>query len=286
MKYNFEFVKYQGCGNDFILRDEFEGPKTPDQHRGLLARKLTDRHFGIGADGILFVEKSKGVDGSMRLFEVAGNEADMCGNGLRCVGAYLMKKLGKDSVDVMTGDGVKHIEKVGSEYRTDMGVVRDRRRDLEKYIVGLGSPDDSLLHLTVDILGEQQKGSLLNSGEPHLVFVSEDLSSVEMTRIGEWINKDRARFPEYVNVNFIQVVGPHEVRIRTYERGVFGETMACGTGATACAAAALLLGLVKPGKVNVTTNGGTIEVELGPDRRATMTGPAVEVFRGRAEVEI
>jgi len=286
MEHDITFFKYQGCGNDFILRDEMGVPHTPDEERSALAKKLWDRHFWVGSDGILFVEDAKDADGSMRLFEPAGNEADMCGNGLRCVAAFLMKKLGKDEVDVLTKDGIKHILRAGSEFKVDMGPVRTLRRDLAKYVAEVGSPDDSMLRFIVTIRGKQTTASILNTGEPHIVVVTDDLDGADMDAIGKEVNADRARFPEYVNVNLMKVLGPHEVCVRTYERGVFKETMACGTGTTACASAAVMLGLVGQGPVKVHARGGDLTIELHADGTASMTGPAIEVYEGRVRVKI
>lgn len=280
MKGEFHFVKYQGLGNDFILKDELNGPTTPDYLRSRLAKRLCDRHFWIGADGILFVERAPRVDGSMRLFEPAGNEADMCGNGLRCVASYLMDKLEKDEVDVLTGDGVKHVTRAGRGYAADMGLVRWLRKDLRRYVSDRGKPSDSMLRFELRLSGHAVNASFLNTGEPHLVVLTDDLESVDMNAVGEEVNRDRKRFPKYVNINFMQVTGPRSISIRTYERGVFAETMACGTGATACSSAAILLGLVKRGPVKVKTRGGVATVTLESDGRATMTGPASKVFEG------
>ncbi len=286
MKYDFRFVKYQGCGNDFILKDETSGSRTSDAHRSAMARFLWNRNFWVGADGVLFVEDAPGVDGSMRLFEPAGNEADMCGNGLRCVAAHLMAKLGKDSVDVLTGDGVKHVARDGDGYRVDMGPVRTLRRDLEEYVVDAGLPEDSMLHFRVDTASGAEDGSIVDTGEPHIVLFTDALESAPLVKVGEKVNADKRRFPKSVNINYVQVTGPHDITIRTYERGVFNETLACGTGATACACVSLMLERVVPGPVDVRTKGGMMRIELGPDGRAVMTGPAVRVFEGRLEVEV
>ena len=284
MRREFRFIKYQGCGNDFIIKDETEGPVTPDGERSDLARKLTDRHFKVGADGIIFIEKAKGVDGSMRLFEPAGNEADMCGNGIRCVAAHLSGKLGKTQVDILTRDGVKHVVKVGGEYRVDMGVVRTARKDLLKYVADKGLPGESMLSFEVVLLGKKVKGSIVNSGEPHIVIKSKDVSKEDVVSAGAALNADKARFPEGVNLNYVQVTGIHELKVRTYERGVYDETLACGTGATACAAVALMLKWVRPGPVRVMPPGGAMTIELGEDGRAFMTGPAEAEFEGRLDV--
>lgn len=286
MKYDFSFLKYQGCGNDFILKDETSGLKIPDTDKSAMAKFLWNRNFWVGADGILFVEDAPGVDGSMRLFEPAGNEADMCGNGLRCVAAYLMDKLGKDEVDVLTGDGVKHILRDGEGFRVDMGVVRTTRADLGEYVSDTGAPLDSMLDLRIDTGSRLEKASIVDTGEPHIVVFTDLLDPIPLVSIGERVNGDRKRFPKGVNINYVQVTGPHDISIRTYERGVYNETLACGTGATACAAVSLLKRMVQEGPVNVKTRGGPMKIEMGPDRSAFMTGPALRVFEGRMELEV
>lgn len=285
MSANFEFVKYQGCGNDFILRDELEGSTTPDAVRSMLAKRLWDRNFSIGADGVIFIEPAPGADGSMRLFEPAGNEADMCGNGLRCVAAFLMERLSKTTVDIQTRDGIKRVVRQGNEYRVDMGPIRTVRGDLSAYITDPGSPEDSMLDIPLTVGGNPVKASILFTGEPHIVVLTQELDTLDMKAIGEEVNGDRTRFPSYVNINFVQLKGPHEISIRTYERGMFNESLACGTGATACAAAALLLGFVEAGPVTVNVRGGgIILIEVDDSGIATMTGPAVEVYRGSLSV--
>lgn len=286
MKRDFRFLKYQGCGNDFIIVDEMSGRKTPDPERSRLARILTDRRFRVGADGLIFVESAPGADGSMRLFEPAGNEADMCGNGIRCVADYLFRKLGKNELDVMTRDGPKRIVRMGSEYRVDMGLVRTTLRDLRQYIRQNGGPTESMMDIEVQAGRRPLRGALVNSGEPHLVFRSRKLESEDVDGLGTMVNADKKKFPKGVNLNFVQVEGPHTIKVRTYERGVYAETLACGTGATASAAVALLKGWVKPGPVKVLPPGGTLTIEMEENGRAYMTGPAECEFEGRLSVEI
>ena len=285
MRYNFEFIKYQGCGNDFVLIDEMKNPVTPDSDRSKLSRILCDRHFGIGADGIFFIEQAKDADGSMRLFEQDGGEANMCGNGIRCVASYLSKKLQKDDVRILTRDGVKRVLRLGNDYRVQMGPVRTQRRDLSKYITDEGNGSDILLDLQVNATGKIMMGSLVNTGEPHLVFRTENVATADVKSIGEEINHDRKRFPHGMNVNFMQVIGSHEISNRTYERGVYDETMACGTGATASAVVSLLLHLLEPGPIKVNTRGGSITIEVDGKGNVQMTGPASEVFEGRVTMD-
>lgn len=286
MKRDFKFAKYHGCGNDFIIRDEIDTKPTPDPIRSKMARMLTNRNFEVGADGILFIEKANGVDASMRLFEPAGNEADMCGNGIRCIAAYLTEKLGKDEVDILTRDGVKHVVRVGSEYRVDMGTVRSRREDLKGYLTDKGRGSDSMLDISVNVKGRVFAGSIVNSGEPHIIVRTRNIDSLDMNGIGDSLNQDKKRFPKGVNINFVQITGPHTIMVRTYERGVYRETLACGTGSTAAAAVSLMLRWIKPGTVNVITRGGRIKIRVGPDGRVSMTGPAVAVYEGRKLLQL
>ena len=286
MRKKVRFTKYHGCGNDFIVIDEADGKGTPDRLRSRLATMLCDRHFQIGADGVAFLERAHGVDGSMRLFEPAGNEADMCGNGIRCVASYLSEKLGKSRVKVLTRDGVKDIVKTRAGYRVNMGKIRSTREYLREYAEDRGKNTDSTLNVIVSARKRRLPGALVNTGEPHLVFRSKNIESEDVVGIGEAINLDRHRFPGGVNVNFVQIVGPHDIRIRTYERGVYDETLACGTGATASAGVALEKGWVKRGTVKVHPIGGCISVDVSQDGAAYMTGPAIKVFVGEIEVDL
>ena len=286
MRVKLDFSKFQGCGNDFIIVDELKGRKTPDTARSKLAKSLTDRHFKVGADGVIFLERARDVDGSMRLFEPAGNEAVMCGNGIRCVASYLADKLGKSKLDILTRDGVKHIVRVGDEFRVDMGIVRTERKDLKAYVMDKGRDTDSMLRFPLSAHAGKLNASIVNSGEPHIVIRVRNVAAIDVRALGEEINADVKRFPHGVNLTCVEVAGPHEIRIRTYERGVYDETLACGTGATASAAVALMLKWVKPGTVKVRPPGGTIEVELDMDGRAFMTGPAQCEFRGKLVAEI
>jgi diaminopimelate epimerase len=282
----FVFLKYEGCGNDFILKDELSGPVTPDRLRSKLAMRLCDRHFAIGGHGILFVESAKGVDGSMRLFEPDGGEADMCGNGIRCVAAFLAERLARARVDILTRDGIKRAVKVGDGYRVDMGQVRYLRKDLKKYFSDGGSRSDPLLGITLRIGGKTRSAALMNSGEPHLVVLTDDIASVDMAAAGEAVNKDRKRFPRGVNINFVEIMGPRKVKMRTYERGVFAECLACGTGAVASAAALQRMNKLRKGTTEVVMLGGSVKIDIDPDGNATMTGPAQKVFEGRLSVDI
>jgi len=286
MRLNIAFEKYHGCGNDFLIKDELKGRRTPDAVRSRIAKVMCDRHFSVGADGVIFVESARGCDGAMRLFEPAGNEADMCGNGLRCVAAFLMERLGKKEVRVMTQDGVKVVTRAGSEYTVDMGPVRTGPKHLRAYIADAGKPSVDLMNIDVSNGSHKVVGSIINTGEPHIVVRTKQLVNVRLRDIGAKVNSDRKRFPKGVNINFVELVRPGEIKVRTYERGVYDETLACGTGATASAAVSLLKGWVRKRRVKVNALGGCLTIDLPEDGRAYMTGPATKVFEGTAEVEV
>lgn len=284
MARRYEFQKYQGCGNDFVMIDELKGRKTPDRERSRLAKMLTDRHFGVGADGVIFIESARGFDGFMRLFEPAGNEADMCGNGVRCVGAYLMEGSRKDSVRVLSKDGPKKVTRIDDEFSVEMGVVRTTSRYLKAYYAVVRGDSDSMMDIRIRTRGISLRGALVNSGEPHFVTKTKALDSLDVPHIGHAVNANKRIFPKGVNLNFVQVVSENSIRIRTYERGVYDETMACGTGATASAAVATMLGWVRSEPVAVVTKGGRIRIHLEDDGTALMVGPAVRVFQGSLEI--
>ena len=276
------FSKYQGCGNDFIIVDETRGERTPDTERSRLAKILCDRHFGVGADGLIFVEPADSADASMRLFEPAGNEAEMCGNGLRCVAAFMSENADpvSESLAILTRDGVKKVRRKGEDFEADMGEVRFLRKHLSGYVSDPGDPNDSMLEFAVRCCGRMMRGSILNTGEPHIVLFDDDISAIDVVSAGVEVNSDGGRFPKNVNLNFVQVDGPAAISVRTYERGVFDETLACGTGATAAAAAAVMNGRVHERSVAVATRGGVMSIRMADDNHAYMTGPAVRVFSG------
>jgi diaminopimelate epimerase len=279
----FKFFKYQACGNDFIIRDELDCEPFPEEKRGALAKRLCQRNFGIGADGLIFIVPSKKADAKMRLFDRDGPEADMCGNGIRCVGAYLHRKWGKDKLFVETKDDIKEIFKMGEDYKVNMGPLRYKMRELREYFNYDFAPDEPLLDKVISFPGlGEVKVSVVNTGEPHAVIFTEDIEGVEMERYGRSITKNESIFPKFINVDLVQVPGK-DIKVRTYERGVFYETLACGTGATAAAGVAKLTGRINQDRIKVTTKGGEMVIEIR-DLHMNMIGPAVFVYQGELEI--
>ncbi len=269
------FVKLHGNGNDFVLIDEHAKIRVPGAMKPEFARLYCDRRFGIGADGILFLAKGSSGDLALLLFQPDGSEAEMCGNGVRCFAKYAVDAGYVDEAFVVeTGAGPVPVE---ARYDGDGA-----------FEATIGMPDPAFDRASIPAVGEgeyrEEIGGLTvyaaNTGVPHAVLIVDDLDGVDVAVIAPAI-RHHASFPNGANVNFVQVVDRNAIRIRTFERGVEGETLSCGTGATASAAVAHRLGLV--GKaVEVETVGGPLSITLG--RETTMTGPAETVFSGTVEL--
>ncbi|MBP2132909.1 diaminopimelate epimerase [Methanomicrobium sp. W14] len=269
------FVKLQGNGNDFVLIDETDGAGTviPDEMKSDFSSLYCDRRFGIGADGILFISRSNRANAGMRLFQPDGSEAEMCGNGIRCLAKYA---LDMDYVEhrcrVETKAGVLDVEMSYSKdgdftAEIDMGKINFDRPDIPAS--GSGDFVEEIDGFTV---------YAVNTGVPHAVIFTGSLDDLDICSIAPKIRHHKL-FLQGTNVNFVHVENPGEIDIRTYERGVEGETCSCGTGSTASAAIACKTG--KTGnKVLVHTKGGPLTITISDDNTAKMKGPAETVFSG------
>ena len=284
MKINFH--KFQACGNDFIIIDTEFSKNIIPKKRSELAKILCNRNFGIGADDILYLDASSTADIRLKIFESQGPEADMCGNGIRCVAAYLCEKLKKSELIIETNDGLKHITKIGSKYQVNMGKLRTKMKEMEKYFISDFPDDKLLLDNTINFseIGEINV-SIVNSSEPHCVIFVENIDMVNINKFGKNICECKKLFPYGINVNLVEVNGKNTLKIRTYERGVFHETLACGTGATASAAVAYILGKIKENQIEVIVRGGKIKIEITKDN-LYMIGPAMKVFDGVINTKI
>ena len=265
------FTKLQGNGNDFILIDEMDGEILPDEMKPKFASLYTDRRFGIGADGILFLSKGEKVPVKMRIFNPDETEAEMCGNGIRCLAKYIVDKgYAKDSFAVETLAGViqvtaKYDEEQEFSATIGMPVPKFDRKDIPA--TGDGEYREEILEYTV---------YAVNTGVPHAVVIVDEVGSVDIGDLAPAI-RNHHTFPNGANVNFVEKSGENTLHIRTYERGVEAETLSCGTGAMASAAVARKLGMVGD-TVHVETVGGPLTIKLG--EKNEMEGPARTVFTG------
>ncbi len=257
------FTKMHGLGNDYLY---VYG--TPPEDAAELSRRLSDRHTGAGADGMIFISPSSSADFSMRIFNADGSEAKMCGNGIRCVGKYVYEKGYTDrtrlTVDTLSGIKVLELNVSGGRVRSvtvDMGAAdADEETELE-------------------VRGERVVCTPVSVGNPHAVIFVPDAETVRPEDLGPAVENCGA-FPGGVNVEFVQVISENELRMRVWERGS-GVTMACGTGACASAAAAVKKGFCRPGApVTVRLDGGPLEITVGENGSVIMTGPAETVYEG------
>ena len=259
------FVKMQGNGNDFIIIDEFK--KITVKEKRNFAIQACDRRFGIGADGVLFLLKSSVADVKMELFQPDGSEAEMCGNGVRCLVTYAINSgyIPRGKVTIETKAGVLEVKAKKGSVVVDMGEPKFARRD----IPAKGAES----HFIESMYGHVV--SAVNVGVPHAVIFVGDLD-IDILDVAPKIRFDPV-FPHGANVDFVKVEG-NTLLVRTYERGVEFETLSCGTGAVASAVVANQIGLVGS-VVNVKTRGGALKITL-KDGRAFMEGPATTVFNG------
>ena len=260
------FTKMQGLGNDYLY--VYGEPESPES----LSIKLSDRHFGPGSDGMIWISPSPLADFRMRIFNADGSEAKMCGNGIRCVGKYVYEKgyTDKTRLTVETLSGVKNLE-----LQVAYGKVRSVTVEMGRAAV---SPER-----TVSACGEEVRLTPVDMGNPHAVIFTEDAEAAPLETLGKAIERHED-FPGGVNVEFVQVLGCSRLRMRVWERGS-GVTLACGTGACASTAAAAARGLVAYGEsVSVVLDGGTLTVTVEPDGRVKMSGPAEFVYEGDTEL--
>ena len=276
------FTKWQGCGNDFVLVDARKSGLFANV--AALSKQVCDRHYGIGADGLIFVLSSSVADFCMRIFNADGSEAEMCGNGIRCFARYLYDNgiTKKRKFTVETGAGILVPEIVRQDgaitgVRVDMGepvLAAD-----EVPVTGYGS--GRAVDVPIEVAGSDWRMTAVSMGNPHCVVFVDDLASVPIERIGH-LFETQARFPKKTNTEFVQVLDRTHLRMRVWERGA-AITLACGTGSCATLVAAVLTGRSERA-ADIILDGGTLHNEWAADNHLYMTGPAVEVFSGTVEV--
>jgi len=273
-----EFIKYHGLGNDFILIDNRESEEpviTPAQ-----AVKLCDRHFGVGADGVIFALRGHpGTDYTMRIFNADGSEPEMCGNGIRCLARFLADLEGKSNqivqyrIHTLTGAISPEIKSDG-QVTVDMGEPRLLASEIP---TTLGN--QKVIDTSLEVAGQSWLVTCVSMGNPHCITFVEDVAAVPLETIGPQFEHHPA-FPQRINTEFIQVVNPNYLIMRVWERGA-GATLACGTGACAALVAGVLTDKCER-IAKVELPGGTLEIEWSAlDQRLYMTGPAECVFTGK-----
>ncbi len=265
-----KFTKMQGLGNDYIYVNCFE--ETVDDPSAL-ARILSDRHFGIGSDGLILIQPSDVADAKMDMYNADGSRGLMCGNGVRCLGKYVYDHgiARKPEIDIETAAGIRHIS-----------IETDADGKAAFLTVNMGKPElisEPQEEIVVD--GEKFIFTGISTGSEHAVVFVDDLDTFDFERFGPKFEVHE-RFPDRINTEFVEVLSPGTARVRVWERGS-GETLACGTGASAVVAAGALRGIMAD-DADIILRGGTLHIrwDRGEDT-IYMSGPAVEVFNGEIQ---
>ncbi len=280
-----EFTKMHGLGNDFILIDGIKSPevlKLNDRQFASLSKKLCQRRFSVGADQVLLLCPAEEADFRMRIFNADGSEVQMCGNGIRCLAKYIWDRgySKNNPLRIETLAGIISPEKKGRMVRVDMGRPEFQP---EKIPVKIEPMPEDMIDYPLTVGGREFTVSCLSMGNPHCVVVVDRTDTFPVSHYGPMIENHEI-FPERTNVEFVEVLSRKSIKMRVWERGA-GETLACGTGASASAVITAYKGLTNR-KVTVHLLGGDLEVEWAEDGRVYMSGPAEEVFQGRMDVKL
>lgn len=276
------FTKMQGIGNDYIYFDCF---KQEIENPNELAVKLSDRHFGIGGDGIVLICPSKVADAKMRMFNLDGSEGKMCGNAIRCVGKYLYDNamVDKKEISIETLSGIKYLTLYEGEdgkiakVKVDMG-----QAELEAEKIPVTLKKGKIISEKAMIGNKEEVITCVSMGNPHCVVFVDSVDGLDLEKIGP-VFENADIFPDRINTEFIEVLGRNKLKMRVWERGS-GETLACGTGACASAVAAVLNGYADMGKdITVSLIGGELTINYTTES-VMMTGAAAVVFNGEVEI--
>ncbi len=277
-----KFTKMHGCGNDYIYFNCFEQEVADPE---ALSIRLSDRHFGIGGDGIVLICPSDVADAKMRMFNADGSEGKMCGNATRCIGKYMYEHglISKPEMTLETLSGIKILKMTEEDgkitsVRVDMGKAILKPSEIPTKYTG-----DTAVSVPLTVDGTEYAVTCVSMGNPHcIVFVDQDVSTLDLPKIGPSF-ENHEMFPERINTEFIRVIDDHTLQMRVWERGS-GETLACGTGACAAAVASVLNGYCPKGEdIAIHLIGGELKIRY-TDEAVYLTGPATTVFEGSIEL--
>ena len=276
-----KFTKMQGIGNDYVyvncLEETVENP-------GEVARKVSDRHFGIGSDGLILIKPSLEADFEMDMYNSDGSQGAMCGNGIRCVAKYVYDYglTDKDEISIATKSGIKYVK-----LQVENGKVKTVRVDMGAPILNAGlipivSENPQVINEAITAGGREYRMTGVSMGNPHAVIYVDDVKGLDLEKIGPKF-ENHERFPKRINTEFVHCIDRQTVEMRVWERGS-GETLACGTGACAVAVSSILNNLTDT-QVTVKLLGGDLQIEWDREKdRVFMTGPATVVFDGVIDI--
>ncbi len=291
-----KFTKMQGCGNDYVYVNGFE-EKISQEQKPEVVRKLSDRHFGIGGDGVIFINPSDEADCEMEMYNADGSRSEMCGNGIRCVAKFVYDKgiVDKEQFTVISAGQIKYMElTVEKSDNPEDKNYNNGRGVATKIRVNMGSPilvparvpvaieGDSAIDVPIEVQGQEYRMTCVSMGNPHAVIFAEGVADMDLAKIGPDFENHKC-FPNRTNTEFVEIIDRQHVFMRVWERGT-GETLACGTGCCATAVACVLNDKTDD-KVTVKVLGGELLIEWNREKNLIyMTGPAETVFEGKVEI--
>ena len=277
-----KFTKMHGTGNDYVYVNCFEQKiDNPNE----LAIKVSDRHFGIGSDGLILICPSEVADVRMAMYNADGSEGMMCGNGIRCVAKYSYEHglVDSDKITVETKSGIKTLDLTVENgevtyVAVDMGMAILKPREIP-----VDDDGDDFVKRKIDVGGKEYEITCVSMGNPHAVIFTKDIDKIDLEKIGPLFEHHKL-FPEQINTEFVEVTDSHNIKMRVWERGS-GETMSCGTGTCAVTVAAVLNGYCKRDEeININIKGGQLKDTYLSDGRVIMRGTATNVFDGEIEI--
>lgn len=281
-----KFTKMQGLGNDYVYVNCF---KEKIDNPSEVAKFVSDRHFGIGSDGLIMINPSKVADFEMEMYNADGSRGEMCGNGIRCVAKYVYDYglTDKTHISVETLGGIKYLDLTVKDgkvalVRVDMGEPELDPEKIPIIMKGYSDETDRVLNAQIKVDGKEYHMTGVSMGNPHDVVYIDDVQGLDIEKIGPKF-ENHERFPQRINTEFARVIDRKTVEMRVWERGS-GETLACGTGACAVAVASILNGYTER-EVEIRLLGGKLQIEWNEeDNHVYMTGPATVVFDGEIEL--
>ena len=279
-----KFTKMHGCGNDYIYVDGAR-ENIPAERKSEVVKFLSDRHFGIGGDGVIFINPSDVADFEMEMYNMDGSRSEMCGNGIRCVGKYVYDHglTRKTSLSIVSCGKVKYLELTVEDGKVAKVRVNMGSPVLEAAEIPVVASQSPVVDTPIAVDGREYRMTCVSMGNPHaIVYVDEMIDDETLAKIGP-LFEHHERFPRRVNTEFVKVLDRERVQMRVWERGT-GETLACGTGACAVTVASILNGLTEDG-ITVELLGGNLEIFWDREENVVyMTGPATTVFEGEIEI--
>lgn len=277
-----KFTKMHGIGNDYVYVNCFE-EKVDDPEQ--VSIKVSDRHFGIGSDGLVLIMPSEKADFRMRIFNADGSEAMMCGNATRCIGKYVYDNglTDKTEISLETNSGIKYLTLYPENGKVKTVLVDMGKAVLKPSDIPMDSELDTFIDLPVDVNGKEYRITAVSMGNPHAVTYVDDVDSLDLEKLGPSF-ENHPLFPQRVNTEFIRIIDDKSMQMRVWERGS-GETWACGTGACASAVSSVLNGYFKHDQeINVKLRGGELFITYKTDGTVLMRGPAEIVFTGEINI--